>query len=236
MATAQTLFNRALRLLGVVASGVAADANQTADCLTACNAMLESWRNDRLLVYATVESTLTMVSSDSSYTVGTGGDLNITRPVKFDDAFMRVSNSDTPVRLIDQSEWDAIPDKSVTSTLVSLAFYNPTMASSLGTLQVWPVPSAANVLHLIHWVVLTSFAAATDTVTLPPGYERAITTNLALEVAPEYGVEPANSLVKSARDSLTAIKRINSRPIPLVSELARLMPNQRGASRILTGP
>lgn len=235
MTTGVTLLDRGLRFLGVLASGATSDTNQRADGLTAINGLLESWRNDKLLTYSMVDNSLTMVNAQQSYTVGASGDLNITRPVKFEDAFMTISSVDTPVTLIDQVQWDAIPYKTNSSSLVEYAFYNPLMTSSQGVLKVYPVPSAANVLHLITWTVLASLAAITDTVLLPPGYDRAIASNLAIEIAPEYGASASPELQKIARDSLAAIKRMNILPIRAGSELARLFPS-KGSSRILTGP
>lgn len=234
MTTGTTLLDRSLRMLGVLSSGGTSDTNQRADGLTAINGLLESWRTDKLLVYSTVDNSLTMVVNQQSYTIGTSGDLNITRPVKFEDAFMTVSSTDTPVELIDQAAWDSIPDKTSTSSLVQYAFYNPLMTTSQGVLKVYPKPSAANVLHLITWTVLASLAAIGDTVLLPPGYDRAIASNLAIEIAPEYGVTASPELQKVARDSLASIKRMNIRPIRAGSELARMM--GRPVSRILTGP
>jgi len=236
MSTGTALFTRALRMLGAVNSGGTPTANEFADCLTAFNSLLESWRNDRLLVYATLESTLTMVSSQQTYTVGIGGDLNITRPISFDDAFMRVSGVDTGVQMIEQPEWDALGMKTSTSTLIEKIFYNATMTGSLGTLKVYPVPSAANELHLISWIVLDSLSAYTDTVTFPPGYDRMCASNLAIEMAPEFRIEPSTTLMKIARDSMAAIKAINARPINAVSELAAIMNTKTAGSRILLGP
>lgn len=234
MSTGTTLITRALRMLGVLSSGAAASTNQLADGLTALNALLESWRNDNLLVYSRVDNSLTMIAAQQSYTVGTSGDLNITRPVSFDDAFMTQSSTDTPVRLIQQDEWDAIKTKTVTSPIVTLAFYNPTMASSQGTLKVYPIPSAANVLHLISWIVLASLAAVGDTILLPPGYDRLIASNMAIELAPEYGVSVSAEVQKIARDSMAAVKRVNTRPILAFTDVPTT--SRRGSSNILIGP
>lgn len=208
MATAQTLINRALRLCGVIGSGETPTSDDTADCLIALNAMLDSWRNERLMVYAISENTLTMTVGDSSYTIGSGGDLNTTRPVKIEHAFMRVSDIDYPVAVVDKRRFDAIQDKTVTSDLIDMIYYNPSM--STGTLKVWPVPSVANVLHLGLWEPITAFSAASDTVTLPPGYERALAYNLAIEIAPEYGRKASQEVVEIARMSKGDIKRVNS--------------------------
>lgn len=231
MATAQTIINRALRICRVIAIGGSPSADDTANCLEALNAMIESWRNDRLLVFSISEQTLTMTVGDSSYTVGSTGDLNTTRPVKIEHAFMRVSNIDYPVEIADKRRFDSISDKTTTSDRVEIIFYNPTM--STGTLKVWPVPSAANVLHLGLWQPLTSFAAASDTVTLPPGYERAMAYNLAIEISPEYGSIIPPQIVESARESKAMIRRINMPTLKVYQEIGRMF--SRSKVNIETG-
>jgi hypothetical protein len=223
-------------MLGVIASGATPSGNQLADGLTAINGMLESWRTKKLYAYAEVNSSLTLVSSQQSYSVGVGGNLNITRPVQFEDAYITQSNVDSPVRLIDQMTWDSIPDKTVTSPIVQYAFYNPTMTGSLGTLLVYPTPNAANVLHLISWIVLDSLSAVGDTVLLPPGYDRAISSNLAIELAPEYRIDPSENLKAIARESKAAIKGMNITPVLAGSELSMIFRSRPIGSNILTGP
>jgi len=219
MATGQTIVNRALRLLGVIASGETPTADESADALTAINSMLDSWRNDRLMAYALQNETLSMVASQSSYTVGTGGDLNTTRPVSIEGAFMREGGIDYPVRIIDAEEFNSIPDKTSTSNLVHLVYYEGTMAT--GTLKVWPVPDTTNVLHLTTRVPFTALTLG-GTVSLPPGWEEAIAANGAIAIAPEFQASPSQPVVKMANDSLKGIKRANSKPIMAKSDF-RLM-------------
>lgn len=237
MSTGTSLFTRSLRMLGILGSGQSPTTNQLADGLVAINALLDSWRTENLFTYATVETLLTLTSAKQTYTVGTGGDVNIVRPVKFDDAFVTQSSVDSGVDIITRDEWDAISFKTDSSPIPEKIFYNPTMAGSLGTLYVFPVPSAANVLHLISWVPFAQLVAMTDTITLPPGYDRAISASLAIEIAPEYpGSTVTPELVGIAREAKGNIKRTNITPIKATSELAQLLPNLRGTSRILSGP
>ena len=219
MSTAQDIIDRALRLCGVIASGESPTATESADALEALNAMIDSWRNEKLMVYALTDSTLTLVAADSSYTIGSAGDLNTTRPVKVESCFCRVSNIDYPVKVVDKAEWDAIPDKTTTSDVPQKVFYNATMAT--GTLQVWPVPTAAHVLHLTLWEPIATLAAVGTSISLPPGYERALAYNLAIDIAPEYEREPKASVIHIAKDSKAQIKRINSKQITAYSELIR---------------
>lgn len=210
MATGQTLVNRSMRLLGLINSGESPTTSESDDALIAINAMLDSWRNDRLMTYAIQDETLTMVAGTSSYTDGTGGNLNTTRPVSIEGAFMRASDLDYPIRVISQEEYYSIVDKTATSDIVEVVYYEGTMAT--GTLRVWPVPTTTNVLHLQTRVPLTALVLGT-TVSLPPGWEDAIASNGAIAIAPEFQKEPSSAVVKMAQDSLKGIKRTNSRPI-----------------------
>ncbi|UOF78811.1 tail adaptor [Caudoviricetes sp.] len=229
MATGQTLVNRALRLLGVISSGETPTSDESNDTLTAINAMLDSWRNDRLMCYALQDETLTLVASDSSYTIGTGGQLNTTRPVSIESCYCRASSIDYPVKIISFEDWNSIVDKTASSDIPECVYYEPTMAT--GTLRVWPVPNTANVLHLTTRVPLTALTLA-GTVSLPPGWEDSIASNGAIAIAPEFQVEPSSAVVKMANDSLKGIKRINSRPIMANTEMALMFGIQR--SNIIT--
>jgi len=224
MATGQTLVDRAGRLLGIVSSGTSLTSEESADALIAINAMLDSWRNDRLMCYALQDESLTLVDGDSSYTIGSGGQLNTTRPVSIEGCYCRASDIDYTVRLISFEEWNAIVDKTASSDIPEVAYYEPTMAT--GTLQVWPVPNTANVLHVTTRVPLTALVLGT-TVSLPPGWEEAIATNGAIAIAPEFQTEPSAAVIKMAKESLKGIKSINSRPVNAYTDLGAMF----GASR-----
>lgn len=225
MASAQTIIDRALRLIGAIASGESPTTDEGTDALTALNAMIDSWRNDRLMVYALSESTLTLTPTDASYTIGTGGNINTTRPVKIESAFCRAGSVDFPVDVIGKARYDAIPDKTTTSDIPDFLYYDS--AVTTGNINLWPVPTTANVLHVTMWTVLSTLAAVSTTVTLPPGYERALAYNLAIEVAPEYEKTVSQEVAKIARESLAALKKINSRQIIAYSELS-INGNRRG--------
>lgn len=235
MATAQTIIDRALRLIGAIESGESGTAAESADGLIALNAMLDSWSNQRLMAYAMQTVSKAMVAGDASYSIVSAGDFNAARPVKVQRAYMTIDDFDFPVEVIEEAEWYAIGDKTVTSDLVEKVWYNPTVASYTGTINVWPVPSATNTLTLVLWVPLTALASLATTVTLPNGWERALAYNLAVEIAPEYGKEASATVQKVARDSLAAIKRRNSPTIMLTSELPALLNAGHQARNIFTG-
>ncbi len=226
MATAQTLIDRALRLIGAIASGESPTTAESNDGLVALNAMISSWQTEKLNVFAFVDTAFTLVASDGSYTVGPAGNFALTpRPSKIESCFVRVSDIDYPVELIDRDRWFGIPDKTSTSDIPMYAYYEPSLTT--GTLLVWPVPNAASSLHIITWTTLSELAALSTTVTLPQGYERALAYNLAIEVASEYEKPVAASVASIAVESKAAIKRANIRPMLAVPDLVYAVSGQR---------
>lgn len=210
MAAVSVRINRALRLLGQVEAGESPTSDESADALIALNAMLDSWRNDRLLCFAFQTESLTLANGDASYTIGTSGDLNTTRPVEIVEAWITSSDQDYPMRAMNEDEYAKIFDKTETADWPDRYLFRPSIASSQATFIVYPVPNATRTCKIVTRVVVSSFAAIADTVTLPPGWEEAIDANLAIALAPEYGVEPPQAVVKMARDALAGIKRTNA--------------------------
>ena len=232
MSSAQTIIDRALRLIGAIASGTSPTAAESADGLIALNAMISSWQTEKLNVFAFVDTAFTLVATDSSYTVGPSGNFNLTpRPSKIEQVYVRANDIDYPVELVDYEKWNSIPDKTSSSDIPIYAYYEPTL--STGTLQLWPVPNTAYSLRIVTWTTLLELAAVGTTITLPQGYERALAYNLAVEVASEYEAEPSDSVVQIATESKAAIKRANNRPMLMNSELGYLIGGQR--SNIFSG-
>lgn len=158
--------------------------------------------------------TITYTIPGGFYKDSTTG-LPINRPLRITEAFTRITSSgntglDYPIDIITESKYTAIGYKGVPGPWPTALYYNPTYP--LGNLYFYPNPSQAGVLHLWMDQVLTSFTSITQTVALPQGYARAIKSNLAIEIASEYGKTPAASLVARARESKEAIRKLNDSP------------------------
>lgn len=233
MATAQTLIDRSLRLIGALESGESPTAQETADVLIALNAMIDSWRNDDLLVYGITEVSKVLTPADGGYTIGASANIDTTRPVKIEGARVTVSGVDYPCEVITEAQWRAI-DYKTTQGIPCVVYYDPQMAT--GTVNLWPVPDAAYTLVLSLWTPIATLATAGTTVTLPPGYERALTSNLAIEIAPEFQKGVPAALEKTARESLKAIKRTNVRPFYAdISEVVCMHGGGQSGYDIVTG-
>lgn len=229
MATGTTLITGALRLLGVIESGETPSDDELDDGLESVNAMLDSWRNDDLMCYALQEESLTLADGDASYTVGSGGDLDTTRPVSIEAAWIVDSDISYTVVIITDLEYAAIPDKTTEADWPDRLVYRPTMAT--GTIVVYPVPNATRTLKLLTRVPLTALTLA-DTVSLPPGWERAIKHNLAVEIAPEYQTSAPPGVERIAINSKRSIRKVNRRPVKASTDLTAMFPG--GKANILT--
>jgi hypothetical protein len=210
MATARDLISAALRSIGVLASGEAMTAAEGQDALATLNDLLDSWRLERLLVYALDRETLTLVPGTSSYTVGTGGVLNITRPVRIEHAVVQGAGSAIrrEIPVLGHHEYLQLAEPTRTATEPSAVYYDATFP--LATLIVYPVPTTAAQVVLSVWRVLSAFATLDATVSLPPGYARALRTNLAAEMCPEYGRPLLPEIAGQAAESKESIKRHNA--------------------------
>lgn len=173
------------------------------------NTMLDAWSIERLMCYAILQESFALTVDDGTYTIGSGGDFNTTRPTKIVSAFLRdSSSSDTPITILPFDRYDAIVNKSVTGSYPTYLFYDAAFVSGLGTIKLYPLPLSGLTLYINSWQQLQQFANVSTALSLPPGYQRAIESNFSIECAPGY-IKISAELAKIARESKAAIKSIN---------------------------
>lgn len=219
--TALDLITGAAKLLGVVFKSETLDADESNDGLVALNDMLDGWSNDDLLTYAyTLESF--PLTGALSYTMGVGGDFNTARPINIVDALVRIGTIDYPLKIISQEEYQLdIAFKSLTSPIPKFLTYDN--GYPLGTIKMYAVAIAGGTLFLQSNKPLSNISSLASVVSLPPGWNRAIKNNLAIELAAQYGVDVPDSVIKNAAMSLGDIKRSTSinNPMPLLTDIVR---------------
>ena len=236
MATPSTMIVRSLQLIGEKGIGETLTAAEETAYLAVLNSMMESWSLERLLVYHILDEVFTLSAGDGSYTIGTSGDFNTTRPLKIEGAVIRdTDDADSGVEILGADAWRRIVLKTSTgNSYPAYLYYDPQYTSARGVINLWPEPQAGLRLVISSWKQLQTFALISTTLALPPGYERAIIYNLAIELAGGM-IEPAPSVVKIARESKGAIKRVNVPDMSMTLNPA-LAGVGRGGASILTGP
>jgi len=209
--TAGDQINRALRLLGVLAEGETPSAETSQDALMAMNQMVDSWDTERLSVFCTQDQVFTWPAGLVSRTLGPTGDFVGLRPVLLDDStYYRDPGTGVSfgVKFINQQQYNGIAVKTVTSTYPQVIFVNNTFPDI--DMYVYPRPTRDLEWHFVSVQKLDNPAGLATVLLFPPGYLRAFTYNLAMEIAPEFGLEPSPQVQRIAMTSKRNLKRINN--------------------------
>ncbi|MEE9436759.1 MAG: packaged DNA stabilization gp4 family protein [Candidatus Adiutricales bacterium] len=214
--TAKDLIKGALRNLGRLAPGADPPAEEQVDAFEALKMMFRSWSADNIALFYSVTDTLA-AGGGESYTIGDGGDVDTVRPAAIRHAW---TSSNPDVRVIDEAHYRRLAVGG-SGGPVAYIWYNPDYP--LGILYPWPRTS--DTVYLSSLRELLDPAAVTDDVEFPPEYDEAIKFNLALRMAPEYGVEPTALLIAMA---VAALDRIKTRNFAAQIQAVRLsMPGMR---------
>jgi hypothetical protein len=209
--TAGDQITRALRLLGVLAEGETSSASVMQDSLMAMNQMIDSWNTERLSVFCTQDQTFTWPAGQITRTLGPSGNFIGLRPVLLDEStYFRDpgTNVSFGVKFINQQQYNGIAVKTVTSTYPQVIFVNMTYPDV--TMTIYPQPTRDLEWHFVSVQELSNPATLVTNLLFPPGYLRAFTYNLAMEIAPEFGVEPSPQVQRIAMTSKRNLKRINN--------------------------
>ena len=203
---------KALRLCGVLDHHADPDSKQLANGLVSLNGLIGQLGAYKNAVYAPTDVSKLLTSGTASYTIGSGGDIDTTRPNRIITAYVRQSNIDYNIAVIDEGKYDSKSFKS--STGIPEELYHK-KDYPLGTITLYPVPDAADyTLYLKLWAPLSTYSTVGDSLALPPEYEDMICYNLAIRIQGEYpGTILQQSVVAVAGTSLRIIKDLNSQPV-----------------------
>jgi hypothetical protein len=200
----------ALKLIGVVAGHEVPTSAEQQDAFARLSELIDSWGTHAHTLYVPHRAVLPLVPAQQAYTVGPGGDLDVVAPMGL-DAVSWLTRDSVPVEVYLEIGTDVSyigqPVKTLTGATPQTVRY--ARGAPLGELWVWPVPTVALDLVLYWREAVRQFPDLVTPVALLPGYAKALRTNLALELAPEFG-RPVDPLVlKLATESLADLKRAN---------------------------
>lgn len=227
MAKALDIITSALKLVAVLADGEVPDLTTQNQGLSVLNDMTDAWNADRLAIYTTRSDDYPYVLGKQSYTLGTGGDLNATRPARIDGmSTILLQNPanpiEVPISLFTVDEWQTkVPVKQVNGSFPLICYDSGDFP--LRTLNFWPIPTQpANSVRIYSWQALPA-QTLQSLVSFPPGYAEAIRYNLAVRLAAEFGVDPskyaAATVAQLAAKSFGTIKTMNAPDLSLQSDL-----------------
>lgn len=204
--TALDIIKRAMRLLGVYSAGEDMSPEESSDALDVLNALLAEFSNGSM-VYAKTLDTIALAANQASVTVGPTGSTVTSRPVRvLPESYVVLSGVSYPLSVLTLQDYDSIGLKTMTGIPRNL-WVQADMPNV--TVTMWPVPSEAMSLNLWSAKQFASFPSLTTSVSLPPGYENALPNLLAVEMAPEYEVQPPGAVLQAAARGRRILKRTN---------------------------
>lgn len=207
MTTVRDLIRNSLQDINVVGAGENLTAEDAVDCLSRLNTMLASWSADGSVIYNRTTDTLNLSGGVQSYTIGPSGDINTTRPIAITQATITIGgNIVNPVEIWNENVFSTLSYPSLQGGTPYQLFVNNSFP--LIQMKFFPVPSGGQVLTLYTMKPLGGLVL-NDVLSLPPGYEEAIQTNLSVRVASMYERQASKDIKDTAHMSLATIKANN---------------------------
>lgn len=201
---------------------------QYQDALEELNRLVGSLDTDRLFIYSR-QNYIFPLTGAKTYTIGLSSDPNLTvdfpvpRPEKIEEANVIILPSGTagtrrPLFLATDQQWAQIVVQDIPNAVPQI-LYND-RAYPVSTLYLWGQPMPTYQLELFVWQLVPQFLSKDDVVLLPPGYDDALTLNLAVRLVTHFPdnrdaprqVDP--NLYQQARESLMRLESINA-PQPI---------------------
>ena len=206
MTTARDLILGAYKSLGILGEGSTASAQMITDAVDVFNETIDSDNTDRLLLYQTQEESFSLTGAQS-YTIGSGGAWNTTRPEHIERAWHRVDGIDYPVDIYTAERWAGLVQKELEEDWPEVLYYE--RSSPLGKIWVYPV-ATGRTLYFQSLKQLSEVDADTSIV-IPPGYRMYYRAILAVRLAPLFNTDPSPIVVQDASRGMRRIKAANNR-------------------------
>lgn len=213
MATVADIIKRALRSIKAIDPQETPTTQTYADSLETLNGMLKLWSASSQAIYAPNLVSWPVPAATTSFTIGSAGDIDTTRPKSILSGYLRDSGgNDYPLRVKAIEKYANIVLKSVNGLPENLYLRK---GYPLWTVYFEVATDVAYTVYLELLQPLTTYTAVTDTFSAPGEYEDTVVYNLAVRLQPEYPVTDAFQLVAGlAKEAYSDVRNINLHPVP----------------------
>lgn len=247
MGTTSDLITTSLRELGIVdVTEASPDASLSNLALGILNRMLDDWNAERGAVYADIHAPLvTLVSELNPHTIGLAADVptwTVTgnRPVSIEGIRLTTDGGETflaPLAKRDAAWWHSLAAPGTQSDYPTDFYYDPTWPN--GSIYFYQEPGSSSVQAELWYRIVLAQLTLVDVVSLPPGYQSAITETLKerLTKLPMWKSMASQDITDAARMA-RGVAFANNRPIPtLCTEDSGMSAHSgRGPYNYLSGP
>lgn len=217
LVTTGSIIRRAYQRVGILGQGESLPQQDQNDGLEILREMLDQWSIQSLMIPVVTNITFDLTTA-SEYTIGLAEDENSPanhieqpRPIEIISGFVRAQEDvDYSLERISAEIYDGFSLKTV-QTIPRLYYYE--QGYPLSTIIFNVIPSQPLTLYLKYKAELKELLNVnnlTSTLLLPPGYEKAIIDNLAVDLAPLYGKTAPKTVILNATNGKRLVKQSNS--------------------------
>lgn len=188
--TRNNIIEAALRKLGVLALGQTPETEQYTNAQLALNSTIALLQTKGMPLWARSDYTITLVASQRDYTIGYGQTLNTPFPLKIHSIFVETTTGGAMRELLPIAYKDFLTlNTETTGTPVNYT-YQPKV--NLGVISIWPMAdstaASTYTLKVTYQRPFYAFTTSTETIDMPQEWQLPVIYNLAVVLAPEYGV------------------------------------------------
>lgn len=189
-ATRADIIKSALRKAGALGDWESPTSEQTTAAALALQMLVKAWQVQGMPVWVIKEQSIPSTNlAGGTVNIGLGQTINVAKPLKVLQAFLRRDDLDTPLDIWDRWNYNTLVNHSIEGT-PTIIYYQPLL--TYGTLHCYPLPDAATQTAtsvVIHYqAMFEDMDSDSNDLSFPPEWTKAVTYQLAVDLAPEYGL------------------------------------------------
>lgn len=205
--TPDRLIRMALKDAGLLQEGDDPSSEVIADCLSRLNDIINFEQTQGLKLWLQYDLTVPLVAGQSTYVIGPGGDINMTKPTRVldDGYYLDSSNNRRSLILLSREEYMMLSNPTGQGAVTS---YFPQKNLANITVILWLVPdstAATGTVHLLIQQQVTNLVSVTDTMTFPLEWYMFLRWALAADIAvgqPEAVIARCQNYAEGYRKAL----------------------------------
>lgn len=189
--TVAATFSQPIRIIqyayvdaGLIPEGELPSSEKIASASNRLNDMINLWGTQGLKLWTYLDQSITLVSGTGSYTLGPGGSIITTKPLRAIQGYFLDANAGRrPIYPLSWDEWLRLSN--VTNTGSISQFFVDKQVANL-VVNFWLIPDATAALGTAHLLIprqITNFTGLTDTMNFPQEWFLALRWGLADELA-----------------------------------------------------
>ena len=192
-ASKEDIITEALEICGVLAEGEEPNLDQLFSCTRSLDYITKAWQTEGINIWAVVSLEVPIEVGKQSYTIGPGLDVDVSyRPLQITNGVHRdVNGNDIPLNIWSREEYWRLSQKEIFGIPLNV-YYDRRRTD--GVLNVWQT-GTENSDKLILQAERSLDIDDEEEVDFPAEYFLALSYNLALIIAPKYGLSTQQTSV-----------------------------------------